>query len=394
MSNYGLTKDGFKRKPYTAILEEMQSRAKILFGENINLSEKNPLGKFIQIISWRESELWEVAENVYYSAYIDDAENRQLDGIIKYIAMSRKGTEKSKGHIIASGDEGTRIDTDLIIGTKEGINFSPIKPYTLGTEPTKIDIECLEEGEAGNVSVNTITEVITPIAGLSGVTNPEPTEGGRDIEEDVEVKERYYRSLSKPGGASVPAVEGALLNVLNIKDVFVEENDTLSEIDGIPPKSIAPYVYGGEDEEIAEAILEKKAAGIRSFGTTEVVLADEKGKNQIIGFTRATTKPVYVKVTVTKNNRYPFDGDELIKDAIIKYIGGLDASGTEHRGLRFDKDVVANKLIGVADIDGVDNLNVHLSLDGVDYSTNAYHIDIKKSEKAITDASKVVIVSD
>jgi len=87
---YGLTKDGFKRKPYTVILEEKQERAKDLFGEDIDLSERSPLGLYIQTDAWEESILWEQMEHVYYAAFIDDAEGKQLDALVKFIGLFRR----------------------------------------------------------------------------------------------------------------------------------------------------------------------------------------------------------------------------------------------------------------------------------------------------------------
>ena len=48
----GLSKFGFRRKTYNEILEDMEARAKELFGESVNLSERSPLGMFLQTIAW------------------------------------------------------------------------------------------------------------------------------------------------------------------------------------------------------------------------------------------------------------------------------------------------------------------------------------------------------
>ena len=97
MAEFGLTSQGFRRKQYTDILSDMQARAKSFFGEDVNLSDRSPLGLFIQSIAWEQSRLWEEAEKVYYAGYVDDAEGVQLDGATKYAAITRKGPQQATG---------------------------------------------------------------------------------------------------------------------------------------------------------------------------------------------------------------------------------------------------------------------------------------------------------
>ena len=49
------------------------------------------------------------------------------------------------------------------------------------------------------VGAGAISRTVSPLAGVTGVTNPDPTSGGRDAETDAQLRERYVRSVSKPG---------------------------------------------------------------------------------------------------------------------------------------------------------------------------------------------------
>lgn len=392
MADYGVTKYGFKRKPYTEILEDKQARARAFFGEDIDLSDRSPLGLFIQVIAWEESRLWEVAEDVYYSAYIDDAEGKQLDSAVKYTAITRKGPQPAKATVVIVGDEGTEVQPDnLIVGTKTGINFKPTENVMLKAEPTELEVECMIPGEIGNVPANSITEIVMQGAGLNinSVNNPEPARGGQETEDDMELRDRYYRSLSRGGSSSRVAVEAALLDIPTVKDAVVEENDTMEEKNGIPPKCIAPYVFGGDDTDIAQTILQKKAGGIQSFGTVQIEVEDSKGYKHMIGFSRPESKEIYVKIAVSKNAQYPADGDKQIRTAVIKYIGGKDEDGAEFKGLGLGQDVILSKIITAANIQGVEDVTVELSTDGQTYATE--NITISKMEIATTDYTKVVV---
>lgn len=390
MADFGLTPQGFKRKTYPDILESMKARARAFFGEDVNLSDKSPLGLFIQSITWEYARLWEEAEKVYYSGYIDSAEGVSLDGVAKYAAATRKGPQYATGYILAIGDEGTEVTPAFIAGTKNKVYFKPDATYTLEAEPTRVNIICLDTGKEGNVPAETITEIITPLAGLESITNPEPTTDGQDTEVDPEFRDRYYRSLAAGGSSTSAAVEAALLEIPTVKDVKVEENDTMEIVNGLPPKCIAPYVFGGDDAEVAQTILQAKAGGIQSYGTTQIEAIDTRGYRHLVGFTRPASKDIYVKVTITKNVQYPADGDTQVRTAIIKYIGGRGIDGAEYKGLGLGQDVVLNKIIMAINIYGVDDLVIELSTDGIEY--NATNIPISKMEIANTDFEKVVVL--
>lgn len=391
MTEFGVTTQGFKRKRYPDILADMEARAKSFFGEDVNLTERSPLGLFIQSIAWEYARLWEVAEKVYYSAYVDDAEGVQLNKAAKHVPITRKGPQYATGFVMATGTEGIEISPQLIVGTKNGIQFRPDATYILGAEPTRVNIVCAEPGKIGNVSAGAIAEIITPIAGLDSIVNPEPTTNGQDAETDEEFRERYYRSLSSGGSSTRAAVEAALLDMPTVKDAVVEENDTMETVNGLPPKCIAPYVFGGDDMEVAQTILQAKAGGIQSYGTTQIEVQDSRGYPHLIGFTRPLSKDVYVRITVTKNAQYPADGNNQVRTAAIKYIGGKDADGAEYRGLGLGQDVVLSKIITAAStIRGVEDVVVELSTDGTTYV--AANISIPKMEIANTDFEKVVVL--
>lgn len=391
MAEFGLTAQGFKRKTYPDILESMQARARAFFGEDINLSDRSPLGLFIQTVAWEQSRLWEEAEKVYYAGYVDDAEGTQLDGVTKYAAISRKAAQRARGTLNIKGNSGATVPAGFRVETKDGVAFRTVQNTVIGdTGDIVAKIEAIEPGQQGNVPAMTITKIINPVAGVESVFNGFPTEGGADTESDPEYRERYYRSLSSGGSSTSAAVEAALLDMLAVKDAFVEENDAMEAVNGLPPKCIAPYVFGGDDAEVAKAILTAKAGGIQSFGATVMQVEDSRGYVHAIGFTRPAQKDIFARLQLTRGTEYPSDGDARVITAVIKYIGGMDADGVEYRGLGLGQSVIQSKVIAtVGAIPGVVDIEVELSSDGINYSQS--NIAISKVEIAITEPDKVVI---
>lgn len=391
MPVYGLSDSGFIRKPYTQIIADKEERARSFFGENVDLSDRSPLGLFIQADSWEESKLWDELEKVYYSAYIDDADGKQLDGLVKYIGLRRKPAQRATGIIEIRGKSGKEINSGMKVMTESSVVFQTTEAVTLdGDGFGKVKIEASEPGRTGNVTAGKINRVFIHVDGVSNVSNPSGTSGGLEIESDGDLRARYYRSLFRKGKATREAVEAALLAIANIKDAYVRENTAMTAIDGIPPKSIAPYVYGGDEKSIAEAIMDTKSAGIQSYGEIVVEIADSRNYMHKIGYTIATCIEVYVKAELVRNSMFKPGHEQTIRTEIIKYIGGLDEDGTEYKGLGLGRDVMRSKIIALADDEGIDDVTVTLSIDGVNFSRKNIAIDVMRI--AVTDFEKVNVV--
>ncbi|WP_333638220.1 baseplate J/gp47 family protein [Tissierella praeacuta] len=390
MNKFGVTVNGFKRKTYNDILNNLQARAREVFGNDINLSNTSFLGMWLQNEAWEIAELWELAEDVYYSAFIDYNEGTSQDNTGKYITISRKPAQRSKGVITVEGKEGTRISKGFRVGNEQlDIIFETTENAVIeNVGMLDIPIVSINPGLNQNVPASTLIKMVNPISGIDKVYNKDITVDGTDAETDKEFRERYYRSISKGGSSTRESVEAALLDMENVTDAFVEENETMEYIDDIPPKSLAPYVFGGEDEEIAKVILKSKAGGIRSYGLTEVLVTDSQGIEHTIGFTRPIVKDIYVRLNIARDKGYL--GDDVVTRAVLNYIGGEDAEGISYKGLRLGEDVVMSKIMAsVMCLQGVKDIGVEISLDNITYqSTN---IEIAKKEIAKTKFDKVVI---
>lgn len=393
MADFGLTAQGFKRKTYPDILSSMQARARAFFGEDINLTDRSPLGLFIQVIAWDQSRIWEEVEKVYHAQHVDSAEGTQLDGVAKRISLTRRPAEKAIGTITITGTADTVITAGALrVSTKTGVEFDLAEDVTI-PETGTVDaaIIAILAGKSGNVQPGTITEIITPLAGVTAVTNAAATAGGRDIETDYEFYNRYLLSLSSAGASTIDSIRAALLNVPGVRAANVVENMT-SETDGEgrPPKSIQCYVLGGESQDVAETIFSTKAGGIETWGEESVTVKDDSGQEHAIKFSYAAEVQIYVKLTITRSLKYRSDGDERVTTEIVQYIGGEDADGTVYVGLGMRQKVVYTKVIErVYQIEGIDDVDLELSTDGVAWVRT--NIDILSNQVATTSHDKVVI---
>lgn len=387
---FGLNKDGFNRMRYADIIAEMNSRARSVFGADVNLSEHSPLGMFFKVVSFSMAVIWQLAEYVYYGAYKDTAEGYQLDGVCQYIGITRKPASYATGTVTFTGTAGTVIPLQFLVSTGT-YQFWTQQIATIPSGGTvDVPIRAIELGNTSNVLSNTITTIVNPLTGITAVTNALGTTGGADVETDESLRARYDESISLGGASTTSAIEAELLQVQNVVDARVIENVTMATVDGVPAKAFESTVYGGIDADIADAIYRTKAAGIQAFGDTIVPITDDYGQVHNIGFSRAAEITIYVNVTLTTDDDFPVDGMTTIETNITKYIGGTDADSTKYYGLGLGDDVVYTKIIGIChSVAGVTDVTVTLSTDNITFT--AANVAIATGEVAVTDYAKVVI---
>ncbi|MCP1176193.1 baseplate J/gp47 family protein [Bacillus sp. 1663tsa1] len=392
-----LTTEGFKRKRYADFIKEMEGLARNLWGNDVNLSERGPLGMFIKNISFARAEENELAESIYYSGYYFTAEGISLDYIGKNRGLERARAIAATGRVAFKVEPATTVKQGTIVATKSGVEFVTTE---IGRDDDKdglvnVNIIASVAGIDGNVQANTITEIITPIVGVNSVINTEQTKYGREEETDGEFRKRYAESFSTKSSTTNGIRARLLADVPGIRTAIVFQN-TSNEKDsfGRPPYSIEAVVHGGEDEAIVKAILASKAGGVRAFGEQQFAIKDEGGNEHIVAFSRATEQPIYARVTVYRGGEFPAIsmGEKLVETEVIKYIGGLDVDGINHSGLGMGDSIVTGKILAniFSNVPGVKDCTVELSKNnGAVWNTG--NISIGRLQVPSTDFNKVVV---
>src|SRR5690606_30128220 len=116
-----------------------------------------------------------------------------------------------------------------------------------------------------------------------------------------------------------------------------------------------------------------------TYGQESETAQDVSGQEHVIRFTRAVEVPIHIRVTVSRDNRYPTDGDARLKTTLIQYIGGEDADGTLWVGLNMGQDVVYSRLIALAyQVEGVTDVDIEVSTDGSTWTRQNIPISIEQ----------------
>lgn len=190
--------EGFQRKTYVDIVEDMQARAKEVFGDNINLADSSPLGMYIQAIAWELSVAWEEMERSHYSHYAQYATGQDLDNIVNNFGRKRFLGTKAVAEIVVEGDAGAVIPAGFRVSTGDDFVFESLERHTLTGGKRTIAVKAVASGIEYNVPSNTINEIVNPTPGVDSVINPEDATGGMGIETDDDLRERHLEALKEP----------------------------------------------------------------------------------------------------------------------------------------------------------------------------------------------------
>lgn len=343
---YGVTAAGFVRKRLADVKSEMEQAYRDTFGNGVDLSDASPFGQMIAIHSERESLLWELAEDVYNSQYPDTATGVSLDNAIAFTGHRRKGKTKSRVQATFTGTAATVIPKDFVVYVdgNPSARFLTEGPLTIGVGGTVTGWMVAAEAGAVQAPAGSLTEIETPLTGVTSVINNEAAEVGEEIEEDAALKQRRDESLARSGDATSDAIRADVLAVSGVTTCTVLNNRTMNTDDnGQPPKSFWVIVQGGDDEAIARAIFDSMPAGIQPYGDVLIDVEDSEGTLQEVGFSRPFDLDIYLELDLTTDSSFP--GADVVKAAIIDFGETLELG---------EDVVVFPQLVGaLADIPGI-----------------------------------------
>lgn len=392
MNDYGLTDAGFRRPTYTELLDAIERQARDAFGPTANLTVRSPLGMFLRIFTWALNLLFSTLEHVYNSRFIDTSVGHSLYNLGRAIGLQLLPAQKASGYLLVSGTPGVIVPAGWLVGSPTNIQYVVLEAGTIGADGTvSVLAQATTSGPEGNAGAETITDIINPAtpSGITSVTNPRAFDGGRDRETDEEYRNRYYQSVDFAGGVNADGIRGEILqNVEGVYSAVIYENDTdYTDENNLPPHSFEAVVYGGIDQDVAAAIFRRKAAGIQTYGNTMIPILSDSSVVYDVHFSRPDPVPVWVRVEhlATDDSKFPADGMDQVRDAIISYIGG-DARD----GLSIGENVIYNRIpCRVLSVSGVIDFTLEISGDGYNYGHE--NIPIGTRQKAVTDAEKVEV---
>lgn len=321
---------GFHRPTYAELLAEQETRARQLFGDDIETGEATALGKYIRLNVYDYARLYELAEKIYYARFPNFATGVQLDRLTPFANISRNPATVARHIVEFYGIAGKTVEQGSLVATGDGVTFYTLEDATmqdegLGLGTARVTVECTEFGTVGNVAVGEIDRMGNPNGYVREVRHIALKLLAKDAETDKALRERFHDVVKGTGSGTWEALYGALERITNVDGVVIVENDTAETVGTMPPHSFQCYIVAPNtlDQQIGQTIFDKKPIGIKPLGEVEVTVLDSAGSAHVMRFSRAIEKQISLQATIKKTTSYPEDGTEQIKTNIANLINGL-----------------------------------------------------------------------
>lgn len=237
--------------------------------------------------------------------------------------------------------------------------------------------------------IGTVTVVVNASMGLQQSYNADLAEVGTNVETDPALLTRRDEDISIVGAGTVNAILARIRALAAVKAASLVENATdATDSDGRPSHSFETVVQDGDEQTIGNEIFNVKGAGIETVTTATgpdavtVTVDDSEGQPHTIEFSRPTGVDVYVDVTVTYDDNYPVNGDDLVAAAILAYGDTLEVGD----------DVIPNPYMQSAliGIPGIINAVIKV---GESPSPVDDYLVISRTALALFDAGRITVLS-
>lgn len=200
---YGITPTGFNRKRADEILTDLNTGTQGVFGAGVDLSPESPDGQFNGLIADEIAYMWELAEDVFHSSDIFQAEGTRLDDLMANYQYPARNVGETDAQYI------TRI-----FGTTAGLTNQDVQVGTPSVISTNIqdDLEIKLLDLAGVTSaivyVND-TNVADPVTGLPPHSYAVLVAGGNDAEIAQVIWSSHPGGITMVGDLTVEVVSAS-----------------------------------------------------------------------------------------------------------------------------------------------------------------------------------------
>ena len=370
---------------------------------DINTAPETPQGQIIDAetlaITQKDAELAFLA-NMFNPK---TARGIWQDALAEIYFIKRKKAVNSRCYCILTGLKGTVIEKgSKIQSSADNTYWNLLENATIQNNGSVIALfECETEG-AVIASPNTLTKIITTVAGWDTVNNSQAATVGTLEESQQSFEKRRYDSVALNSRGTTSSVYARVLQLDNVVGCYVVDNKTniVKTIDDydLKPHSIYVAVLGGSNQDIAEAIYKSLSAGCDYNGNTTIDVTDENTKSvESVTFMRPIQQNVYIKVNLF-NKDLPNDYEDLIKNAVINNFYGLDleveiAGETLSRVIMHDDVYSSRFLPSILNANINSLLSIQVSLDNVVFS-DFVHIQLDKEPVLIADNITINVIDD
>ena len=322
----GLTPQGLVIETRAEIVTALNAKLRAALGDQFDTSSSGPDGQIIGATADIAARHWYGVRDVYNSQIPSRATDNNLDSVVEWNGIKRIVDRPTAVSLHLSGTTGVPIPEGHLFranGINYATNFAIVLPPS--NEVVVVTAESQTLGAIYIPAQVAWTQPTTTIGGIDSLTNPDEGIMGLVRESDPQLRARREVNTISRGTSSYDAIYEATAS-LNLKYIYILENDEGVTVSGQPPYSFQVIVDGGTPAEIASIIFDNKPGGIKSYGTSTLPVLDNKGIPHNVGLTRPTRKTVECTFVVERQSGSSNDSLVALQQVVFDYINTLPIS--------------------------------------------------------------------
>lgn len=309
----------------------------------------------------------------------DFSSGRFQDGIGRIYFLDRISATGTTVTATCTGLVGRTIPAGSLAQDVNGYIYESVDAGTIGADGS-VNI-VFKNRTTGPIACpsGTLNQIYQAIDGWSGITNSVAGVLGNDVESRSNFEVRRRQSVARNSSNQDGSILAALLATTNVLDAYVWSNRTASAVTkGATSVSVAAHsvwicVYGGADADVAEAIFNTYNPGCNFNGSTTYTVYDNTNyeapyPEYVMQWQKATTTPVYFKVTLDSSLNPPSDITSEVQTMVqTVFNGSYDGIAKARIGATINAGKYYAPVISISP-DSVGILSLEVSLDGVTFT--------------------------
>ena len=247
----------------------LNERQREAFGEDLADSPQTPQAQWAGIGALALTEVGEEgARASLYGSSVPHSTGTHLDAHGSLLDVRRRTATRSRVTAILTGVAGTGVEAGALAKTTEGGHeFRTLADAVLSPTGVVVDMEAVETGPI-LAPADTLTEIVTVIAGWETITNPEDATPGVARQTDDNYKATYNTRTAHSSIGPIPALEAAIEEALAGRQKVVENDEDVPLVIQewtLGPHSILAISEGGSDGDVRRAVENHRGMGVGSM---------------------------------------------------------------------------------------------------------------------------------
>lgn len=306
-------------------------------GRQLNTALTTPQGQLAQSEAYMLSQLYSGLLQVINAVDPATSDGAYQDALGRIYFLSRHPATYATVSAIASGVAGTVLAAGAQARSSDGSIWATTAAVTFNTSGfAPVTFRAITPGSAPTAGINGL-RIYQARSGWENVTNSAPSTPGADVESRQSFEERRAASVQIGGSGVAASVRAAVASVSGVTDAFVYNNGTDDAAAygatsyPIPAHSAAITVAGGDDLQVATAILSKLSGGCglpdsAGVGTLRSVIVEDSANysepypQYTVRFVRPLPVEVYARVEVAQLSSLPSTYVSDVQNAIAQAI--------------------------------------------------------------------------